>query len=77
MRVAAPAPPVECTPLALESLIRTGVHEAIAHGHMPSARLPLLTTRIDRLVRGASCAATQQWIVPFGSVLLCLVVEGI
>ena len=75
--VAAPAPPVECTPLALESLIRTGVHEAIAHGHMPSARLPLLTTRIDRLVRGASCAATQQWIVPFGSVLLCLVVEGI
>ena len=57
--------------------MRNGFVYAGADGHMPSARLPLLTTRIDRLVRGASCAATQQWIVPFGSVLLCLVVEGI
>lgn len=63
---------VERIPIDIESLIRTAVLNSVVQGLHPPSRLPLLTTRIDRMFRVGN---TWQWIIPFGSTILAFSAE--
>lgn len=65
---------VERVPVDIESLIRTAVRDSVAQGLHPPSRLPLLTTRIDRMVRRGHA---MQWVIPFGSTILALDAEHV
>ncbi|WFD36995.1 hypothetical protein MCUN1_003887 [Malassezia cuniculi] len=64
-------PALECAQLDLESLVREGAlatHRTTQR--LPPTQLPLLSSRIDRMVRAD--AAKPTWLVPLGSVLVTL-----
>ncbi|WFD20491.1 hypothetical protein MCAP1_002735 [Malassezia caprae] len=65
-------PVPERIPVAVEALLRASVRESVAQGQHPPARLPLLATRLHRMVRSG---AQGQWRVPFGSAVLALTAE--
>ncbi|WFD23983.1 hypothetical protein MEQU1_002680 [Malassezia equina] len=69
---AAVIPAPERIPVAVEWLLREAVRDSIAQGHHPPARLPLLATRLHRMVRSDG---DGQWRVPFGSAVLALTAE--
>ncbi|WFD27866.1 hypothetical protein MNAN1_002874 [Malassezia nana] len=64
-------PVSERIPVAVESLLRVAVRESVAQGRHPPARLPLLATRLYRMVRSND----GQWRVPFGGAVLALAAE--
>ena len=71
-KAAVPVP--ERIPVAVEALLRASVRESVAQGRHPPARLPLLATRLHRMVRSDG---EGQWRVPFGSAVLALTAESL
>ena len=69
-RAQLPISAVERIPVDIESLIRTAVRDSVEQGLHPPSRLPLLTARVDRMVRRGS-----EWMIPFGSTILSLKAE--
>ena len=67
----ADAPPLECASVDLEALVHDGM--LAAHGaadeRLPPTQLPLLASRIDRMVRAGTA---DSWLVPLGGVLVSL-----
>lgn len=61
---------VERISVDIESLIRAAVRDSVEQGLHPPSRLPLLTARVDRMVRRGS-----EWMIPFGSTILSLKAE--
>jgi len=62
-------PVPERIPVAVEALLRASVRESVAQGRHPPARLPLLATRLHRMVPSDG---EGHWRVPFGSAVLAL-----
>lgn len=60
-------PPLESAQLDLEALVRQG---ALATQRLSPTQLPLLASRVDRMIR--SDGEQPTWLVPLGSVLITL-----
>lgn len=67
-----PVSSVERIPVDIEALIRMAVRDSVEQGLHPPSRLPLLTARVDRMVRRGS-----EWMIPFGSTILSLEAEHV